>query len=140
MPALQFTCVAIGSRAVLISGPPGSGKSSLALMLIDRGAALIGDDSVLLDSGGKRLVARPHPKTRGLIEVRNLGLIEMPACDGAVVSLVIEFDEAAPRYIEQAETVTIESVTLPMLRIWPDTTALAIKAELALDRFGLAGD
>ena len=140
MAALQFTCVAIGSRALLISGPPGSGKSSLALMLIDRGATLIGDDSVLLEADGKRLVARPHPNTRGLLEVRNLGLIEMPVHERAAVSLVLTFDEAAPRYVEQAETVTIEGVALPMLRIWSDTPALAIKAELALDRFGLAGD
>ncbi|HQA17982.1 MAG TPA: serine kinase, partial [Novosphingobium sp.] len=42
----QATCVAIKGRALLIEGPPGSGKSSMALALIDRGAALIGDDGV----------------------------------------------------------------------------------------------
>lgn len=38
----QATCVAIGGRGVLIEGLPGSGKSSLALALIDRGAQLVG--------------------------------------------------------------------------------------------------
>ena len=140
MSARQSTCLEIGSRALLIEGPPGSGKSSLALILIDRGAKLIGDDSIMLEADGGRLIARPHPNTRGLLEVRNLGLIEMPVCNGAPVSLVLHLDEAAPRYVERPETVTIEGVALPMLRLWPDTPALAIKAELALDRFGLFGD
>jgi serine kinase of HPr protein (carbohydrate metabolism regulator) len=134
------SCVAIGNRALLIEGPPGSGKSSLALMLIDRGARLIGDDSVLLEAIEDRLVARPHPNTGGLLEVRNLGLVEMPVCEGAAVSLVLRLDNSAPRYIEQAETLSIEGIALPMLRLWPDTLALAIKAELALERFGLAWD
>src|SRR3546814_11755709 len=45
---IQGSAVAIGGRAVLIIGPPGSGKTSLALALIDRGATLIGDDGVAL--------------------------------------------------------------------------------------------
>ena len=131
------TCVAIGSRAVLIEGAPGCGKSTLALMLIDRGARLIGDDSVLLEAKGQHLFARPHPNTHGLIEVRNLGLVRMPVCESAAVSLVLRLDDAAPRYIECAQTVMIEGISLPMLRLRPDSPALAIKAELALDRFGL---
>ncbi|MCB2059583.1 MAG: HPr kinase/phosphatase C-terminal domain-containing protein [Novosphingobium sp.] len=136
MPARQASCVAIAGRALLIEGPPGCGKSSLALMLIDRGAALVGDDSLLLDAENGLLLARPHPKTRGLLEVRNLGLIEMPVCEGAAVSLVIRLDEAAPRYVEEPDTVEIESIPLPMLRLWPNSPALALKAELALARFG----
>ena len=46
MIAWQATCVAIAGRALLIEGAPGTGKSSLGLALIDRGAQLIGDDSM----------------------------------------------------------------------------------------------
>ncbi len=35
---MQASAVAIAGRALLIEGPPGSGKSALALALIDRGA------------------------------------------------------------------------------------------------------
>jgi len=138
MPAHQATCLAIGSRALMILGPPGTGKSSLALALIDRGAVLIGDDSVLLEERGGRLFARPHPKTRGLIEVRNLGLVEIPVCEEAPIALVIRLDEDAPRYVEAAPTIEVASVTLPMLPLWPDSPVLALKAELALKRFGLS--
>jgi serine kinase of HPr protein (carbohydrate metabolism regulator) len=133
----QATCIAIGGRGVLVEGPPGSGKSSIALALIDRGAQFIGDDGVLVKAVRSRLVARPHPRIRGLIEIRNLGLLTFPCIDEAAIALVIRLDEDAPRYIEKAETVEIEGVTLPMLRIWPESGPLAIKVELALDRFGL---
>lgn len=138
MPARQASCIAIGDRAVLILGPPGIGKSGLALALIDRGATLIGDDGVMLEPRGGRLIARPHPNTRGLIEVRNLGLLEMPVRDEAPVALALRLDETAPRYIEAPDSTDIDGVALPLLALWPGGPLLAIKAELALERFGLS--
>lgn len=136
--ARQSTCVAIDGRAVLIEGPPGAGKSSLALALIDRGAVLIGDDSVLLARNGAGLVASPHSRTRGLLEVRNLGLLPFPCGDAAPVALVLLLDEAAPRYIEQAERTIVAGMDLPLIRLWPGGGALPIRAELALRHHGLA--
>jgi len=138
MEARQATCVAIGDRAVLIEGPAGSGKSSLALDLIDRGAVLVGDDGVLIGSRGGTLFARPHPRTRGLLEVRNLGLIAFPVREEAPVALAIRLDPDAPRFIDRPEQVMIAGFKVPFLRFSPATSQMAIKAELALDRFGLA--
>lgn len=137
MPAHQAGCVAIGERAVLIEGTPGAGKSSLALALIDRGAVLVGDDGVLLEPRDGILYARPHPNTRGLIEVRNLGLVTLAICEEAPVALVLRLDEAAPRFVETAEAYELAGVALPMLRLWPGSPVLHLKAELALERFGL---
>ena len=133
----QSTGVAIQGRAVLIEGDPGTGKSSLALALIDRGAALIGDDGVELAPAGERLLARPHPRTRGLIEVRNLGLLPSPVCDEAPVALVLRLEETAPRFIEQAERIEIAGCAVPLVRLWPGGAVLHLKAELALTRYGL---
>jgi serine kinase of HPr protein (carbohydrate metabolism regulator) len=138
MPARQSTCVAIGGRGVLIEGAPGSGKSSLALALIDRGAVLVGDDGVLLEPRENRLIASPHPATRGLLEIRNLGLLRFTILEHAPVALVVRLDEAAPRFVEAAEEIEIAGVTLPLLRLWPGGQVQPIKVELALDRFGLA--
>ena len=135
--AMQAGCVAIGRRAILIDGPPGTGKSSLALGLIDRGADLIGDDSVILATAEDCLIAAPHPRTRGLLEVRNLGLLPFPCRERAPVALVITMDAAAPRYIERPERVTIGGIILPRVRIWPEEYGSAIKAELALRHYGL---
>jgi hypothetical protein len=135
--AYQATCVAIGGRAVLIEGEPGSGKSSLALALIDRGAELVGDDGIMLAAGDGRLRAEPHPATRGQIEIRNLGLIEMPACAGATVCLVLLLDREAPRFIERPETVLRVGLPVPCVRLWPDSPVLHLRAEQALARYGL---
>lgn len=138
MIAHQATCVAIGGRGLLIEGAPGSGKSSLALALIDRGAVLVGDDGVLLESVGQHLIARPHPNTHGLIEVRNIGVLAMAASAGAPVALVVLLDDAAPRFVEAAETVKRAGIDLPLIRLWPDSPVLHLRAELAVDRFGLS--
>ena len=133
----QATCVVIAGKAVLIEGAPGSGKSSLALALIDRGAELLGDDGVILASAGGRLMARPHPNTRGLLEVRNVGLLPFPVCIEAPAALVLRLDESAPRFVEAAERTQIAGHDLPLLRLWPDDPVLPIKAELALATYGL---
>ena len=132
----QASCVAIGGRAVLIEGPPGSGKSSLALALIDRGAALVGDDGVLLERRGERLWALPPPNTAGLLEIRNVGLARLDATSAAV-ALVLRLDPQAPRYVEAAEQVELAGTALPLIRLWPDTPALPLRAEWALALHGL---
>ncbi len=134
----QATCVAIGGRGLLIEGPPGSGKSSLALMLIDRGAQLTGDDGVLIEPRSASLIARPHPNTRGLLEVRNLGVLRWPVAEEAPAALVIALDTAAPRFIDTPETCLRAGIALPLVRLWPDSPALALRAEAALGQYGLS--
>ena len=134
----QATCVAIKGRAVLIEGAPGIGKTSLALALIDRGAALIGDDGVTLTPHAGHLLASPPPNTAGLIEVRNLGLLEWPTVSDVPVALILRLDPDAPRFIEAAERAELSGEILPLIRLWPGGAVLALKAELALNRYGLA--
>mgnify|MGYP002078612723 CR=1 FL=1 len=133
----QAGCVAIGGKGILIEGAPGTGKSSLALALVDRGAQFIADDGVLLDAANGGVIARPHPRTQSLIEVRNLGLLTIPCGGSARIALVITLDPLAPRYPNHGESLTFASVALPHVRIWPQEQPPAIKAELALRHFGL---
>ncbi len=135
--ARQASCVALGGRGVLIEGAPGSGKSSLALALIDRGAVLVGDDGVMLGPQGGRLMAAPHPNTTGKLEVRNVGLVDMPVSSPVPVALVISLDAQAPRFIESAAMITIGDVPLPWVQLCPDSPVLALRAEIALRTYGL---
>jgi len=133
----QASCVAIGGRGVLIEGPTGSGKSTLALGLIDRGASLVGDDGVRLESRAGRLWALPPPHTEGLIEVRNVGLMRFPSVSAAV-ALVLRLDPEAPRYVEDAEAIELLGHPLPLIRLWPGSPIMALRAEHALTLHGLA--
>jgi serine kinase of HPr protein (carbohydrate metabolism regulator) len=133
----NMTCVAIGGRAVLIEGAPGSGKSSLALALIDRGAVLVGDDGVTLNERGGRLWASPPPNIAGFIEVRNVGLVTLPTTS-APLALAIRLDEAAPRHIDAADTVDRAGHAIPAVFLYPRSSILALRAEFALKAHGLA--
>jgi len=133
----QATGVAVGGRGVLIEGPPGGGKSSLALALIDRGAVLVGDDGVLLERRDGRLWALPPPAIAGLLEIRNVGLVSMPATE-APVSLVIRLDRSAPRHVERAGECELAGARVPLITLWPESNVLALRAEWALARHGIA--
>jgi len=128
--------VAIAGRAVLIEGPPGAGKSGLALGLIDRGAVLVGDDGVALERRGETLWAMPPPNIRGLLEARNLGLLTFPVTE-APVALRLVLDPDAPRFVERADLGTIEGVPIPFLAFDPRIAPAPVRAELALRTYGL---
>lgn len=134
---LNVTVVSCGGRGVLIEGAPGSGKSSLALALIDRGALLVGDDGAVIDVAGERLLASPPPAAAGLLEVRNVGLLPHPLACAVPLCLAVCLDPAARRFIDAPDTRSLEGLTLPLVRLWPDSPVLALRAEAALRQWGL---
>src|SRR5947209_968172 len=84
-PTIHASAVLVGARAVLIRGPAGSGKSRLALDLIDAAAAgllpfgrLVADDRAHVEAVHGRLLVRPAARLAGLIEMRGLGLRRFP--------------------------------------------------------------
>jgi serine kinase of HPr protein (carbohydrate metabolism regulator) len=67
---LHASTVALDGRAVLVTGPSGSGKSDLALRLLDRGFKLVSDDQTMIRLDGERLLASPPANIAGKLEVR----------------------------------------------------------------------
>ena len=132
----NVSCVALRGRGVLITGEPGSGKSSLALALLDRGAELVGDDGVELALDGDRVLASPPPNTAGLIEIRNVGLLEVPTAT-APIAIVIALDPAAERLPLGAGEAWLLDCRVPQVALYPDTPALPLRAEAALEIHGL---
>lgn len=135
---MQASVVAIDGRALLIEGAPGSGKSSLALALIDRGAMLVGDDGVTLHRAGSQLIAAPPPNIAGKLEVRNVGLIDLP-CTSAPLALILMLDSDAPRYPEPLQQRDLLGVAIPALPFRPGDAIQALRAEWALRLHGIAG-
>ena len=115
---VHASCVAIGGRGVLLVGPSGSGKSDLALRLVDGGAELVADDRVALRRAGGRLVADAPPALAGLLEVRGLGIVRLPARGPTALALVADLDPA--REIErlpEAAARELLGVALPALAV-----------------------
>jgi len=132
----QASCVAVNGRAILIEGNPGSGKSSLALALIDRGAVLVGDDGITVEDRHGILWASPPPNIGGKLEIRGVGIAEMPTTS-APVCLLLTLDHDAPRFVEQTASKDIGGVAIPSLAFFPNSPVAAIRAEYALQRHGL---
>lgn len=135
----QASAVAIDGRAVILEGPPGSGKSSLALALIDRGAQLIGDDGVTLAREGDRLLASPPPNIAGLLEIRGVGLVNLPTATGVPVALILALvgEGHAERLPGTLVARDLLGIGIPILPFVPGTTAPAIRTEWALRQHGL---
>lgn len=132
----QATAVAIGRRALLIEGPPGCGKTTLALSLIDRGATLIGDDGVRLYTEGGMVHAAPPQATAGMIEIRGVGIATLPTTS-APVALVLRAIDGVPRYVEGAGTIDLADCAVPFLPFDLRGSAAALRAEYALAMHGL---
>jgi len=131
---IHATAVLVGARAVLILGPPGVGKSRLALALLAAAqtgqlsfARLVGDDRVLIEPVYGRLLVRPAPALAGLLEVRGLGIRRVPHEPVAVVGSVLELAAGAGRLPEPASRETqIAKIRLPRLAVAPGVEPLSL--------------
>lgn len=128
---IHATCVATKFGAVLLLGPSGSGKSDLALRLIDRGAQLVSDDQVSVRREGRLLMAASPGALFGKLEVRGVGICDVPARREANVALLVRLCDEEER-LPEASTETLEGIMLPLLRLAPHRASAPIKVELAL--------
>lgn len=133
---VHASCVALAGNAVLLRGVPGSGKSDLALRLIDAGWALVADDRVDLRRNGETLVAAAPPTIAGKIEVRGVGIVRLDAAPSTPVRLVVDLvqAEAVERFPEPATT-EILGLSLGLVKLAPFESSAAIKVRLALDLY-----
>ncbi|MFN7269838.1 MAG: HPr kinase/phosphorylase [Cereibacter sp.] len=106
---LHASCVALEGRGLLILGPSGSGKSSLALQMIGLGAALVADDQVDVTCAGDALVAAAPPALAGLIEARGVGLLRAGPVASVPLHLAVDLGQpASPRLPDRHGIVLLE--------------------------------
>ena len=134
---LHASTVAIDGRAVLISVPSGSGKSDLALRLLDRGFVLVSDDQTIVKKDGDRLVATAPPTIAGKLEVRGIGIVDMPTAGDVPVALLVELTSDIQRIPDDGQERPILGVPIPLVSIDAMAASAPSKVALALDRVGL---
>ncbi len=127
-----------GAFGVLLRGPSGAGKSDLALRLIDGGWRLVSDDQTELRRHGGILYAAAPAAIRGRMEVRGLGIVEMPSAERAELCLVADLVEAAAvERLPEPAFCEFLGVRLPCLAL--DAFAASAAAKLRLAALRQAG-
>ncbi len=134
---IHASCVAIDGRAVLITGASGSGKSDLALRLIDRGFALVSDDQTIVKKVGSRLIATAPATIRAKLEIRGVGIVDMDVVDDQPVALVVELTSDIQRLPDDSRERPIMGLPVPLVSVDAMTASAASKVAVALDRLGL---
>ena len=134
---LHGTTVALDGRAVLISGPSGSGKSDLALRLFDRGFVLVSDDRTIVRKEGSRLIASAPETINAKLEVRGVGIVEMEHQRDVPIALVVELSSDIQRLPDEGRERLILGAAIPLINVDAMTASAPSKVAVALDRLGL---
>ncbi len=140
MDQTHATCVDIDGAGVLLRGASGSGKSDLALRLIDGGARLVADDRAELTLSGGQVIASAPAVLKGKIEVRGLGIVSVEAVPRTPLKLVV--DLVAPGAVErlpEPATADVLGVRLPLVRLAPFEASAPAKVRAALHAAGNGG-
>ena len=146
---IHGTCLAIGEEGVLLLGQPGAGKSDLALRLIDgsgtgltgalRGAALVADDQVAVRrSEDGKLIASAPPALAGKLEIRGLGIAELPHVPAVALKLAVRLTPVAEieRLPDLAKArMDILGIGVPLVLIDPEKASAPARIRAALDQF-----
>ncbi len=130
------TCLCLDGAGVLLRGPSGSGKSDLALRLIDDGRArLVGDDYCDYAVADGHLIARPRAARAGYLEVRGLGVLRLDdhaLAPETVVRLVIDLTPGAPPdRLPPGAWADVLGVRLRRFRLDPGEPSATAKVHLA---------
>lgn len=149
MPVLVHgTAIVVGTTGLILIGPSGSGKSSIALQLIGSArraghfAALLSDDQVFLDEINGRLVATAPSAIRGLIELRCSGIGRVEMIDSALLMFALQPVPASPenRIPEENQRWSpFGDVTLPLFFIDSSTSDPFTRLEALLPGFPVSG-
>lgn len=140
MLVLHATTVDLDGIGVVLRGPSGSGKSDLALRLIDQGARLVSDDGTNIAVKDGRLLASPPETIRGKLEVRGLGIVEVPYTPECPVALIVDLVPLdRVERMPEPETESLEGIEVPSIRLCAFEVSAMAKIRMAIARGSNAG-
>jgi serine kinase of HPr protein (carbohydrate metabolism regulator) len=133
MTQIHATAIAVDGQGILLRGTSGSGKSDLALRLIEQGAQLVSDDRVELVKKGANLMAFAPKQIEGLLEIRHLGVIKLQHVGATPVRLVVDLVSAEElERMPEPQTTLLEEMEIPLIRFNAFEASTPAKISLAL--------
>lgn len=130
---VHATAVQFAGKGVLLLGPSAVGKSDLALRLIDAGAILIADDQVKLEVRNQRLVAGPHERLKGLINLRGIGILRLPYQEGPLdLAVDLVSSDAVADPLPPPANVSWLGVDLPKIGLDPKAASAVARIRTVL--------
>ncbi|NQV84074.1 MAG: hypothetical protein HQ494_09665 [Rhodospirillales bacterium] len=133
MEQVHATTVDIDGDGVMLIGPSASGKSDLGLRLIDAGGQLVADDRTDLSLSGETVHASAPENLVGLMEVRGIGIVTVPAVPVSPLALVVELIRAEDvERLPEPQTTNVLGVALPLVRLAPFEASAPAKVRAAL--------
>ena len=132
---VHATCVEVEGLGVLLRGPAGSGKSDLALRLIDSGERLVADDYTSVEIENNRLMARAPQSIEDLMEGRGVGVLKIGSAVKAEVGVVIDLVSSDQvERLPEDETVEFLGKQVPLFRLAPYEASAPAKVRLVVRR------
>jgi HPr kinase/phosphorylase len=118
MKTVHASAVIYGRFGLLVRGASGAGKSSLLWQILhsDKFSRLIADDRVYLDAQNGRLLASPHTCLEGRIEMRGVGIVQLPFLKIAQIDAVIDLCDEVER-MPLEKRIELHAISLPFLQL-----------------------
>jgi HPr kinase/phosphorylase len=133
---VHATAIAIEGAAILLRGPPGAGKSDLALRLIDGGARLVADDQAELRRVEDQILVGAPAVIAGLIEIRGIGILRIDPIEAAPLALLIDLVPSAEvERFPEARYEDILGLSIPLIALAPFEASAAAKVRFAYRAF-----
>ena len=133
MKRFHSTAVVLDNNGVLIIGESGSGKSDLALRLIDGGATLISDDITICKKRTDEIYLSSPIETKGLLEVREVGIITVPFVDRIRLKMVVKLTEKNLNRMPKKNITKVLGVRFPLLVINGKSSSAVVKVKVKLN-------
>ena len=131
---VHSTSVVIEDAGVMITGKSGLGKSDLALRLIDSGATLISDDITICEKIGKSIFLFPPNDTKGLLEVREIGIMTVPYIENIKLSLFVELVETEIERLPQKSFKKLLNIKINKIKIQGKNSSSVAKIKLKINK------
>ena len=130
---IHSTSVVIDDNGVLILGDSGSGKSDLALRLIDNGATLISDDISICRKNSNNIHLYCPPEIKGLLEVREIGIITVPFVERIKLRLVVNLKSNNNERFPKESSFRILGIKIPIINIEGKNSSAVAKIKVKLN-------